>query len=71
MKLILTSLISLTIGFNCLAQSYNTKSTHALKNETATTIQSGYDAYKKIALNMSFSLFASAIYWSIAQNLLS
>ena len=52
MKLILTSLISLTIGFNCLAQSYNTKSTHALKNETATTIQSGYDAYKKIALNI-------------------
>ena len=52
MKLILTSLISLTIGFNCLAQSYNAKSTHALKNETATTIQSGYDAYKKIALNI-------------------
>lgn len=52
MKLIFTSLISLTIGFNCLAQSKNTKSIDALKNETATTIQSGYDAYKKIALSI-------------------
>ena len=52
MKLILTSIISLTIGFNCIAQNKNNKSIDALKNETATTIQSGYDAYKKIALSI-------------------
>ena len=52
MKLILTSILSLTIGFNCLAQSNNNKSIDALKNETAITIQSGYDAYKKIALSI-------------------
>ena len=52
MKLILTSIISLTIGFNCVAQSNNNKSIDALKNETAATIQSGYDAYKKIALSI-------------------
>jgi aminobenzoyl-glutamate utilization protein B len=52
MKLILTSFLSLTIGFNCLAQSNNNKSIDALKNETASTIQSGYDAYKKIALSI-------------------
>jgi len=52
MKLILTSIASLTIGFNCFAQSNNNKSIDALKNETATTIQSGYDAYKKIALSI-------------------
>lgn len=52
MKLILTSIVSLTIGLNCLAQSKNNKTTDALKKETATNIQSGYDAYKKIALNI-------------------
>lgn len=52
MKLILTSILSLTIGFNCLAQSKSNKSIEALKNETSTTIQSGYDAYKKIALSI-------------------
>ncbi len=52
MKLILTSILSLTIGFNCLAQSNNNKSIDALKNETAITIQSGYDAYKKIAFSI-------------------
>ena len=53
MKLILISILSLTIGFNCLAQSNNNnKSIDALKNESATTIQSGYDAYKKIALSI-------------------
>ena len=52
MKLILTSILSLTIGFNCLAQSNNNKSIDALKNETAITIQSGYEAYKKIALSI-------------------
>jgi len=52
MKLLLTSIISLTIGFSCVAQSKNNKSIDALKNETATTIQSGYDVYKKIALSI-------------------
>ncbi len=52
MKLLLTSIIALTIGFSCLAQSKNNKSIDALKNETATSIQSGYDAYKKIALSI-------------------
>lgn len=52
MKLILASILSLTIGFNCLAQSINNKSIDALKNEASTNIQSGYDAYKKIALSI-------------------
>lgn len=52
MKLTLTSIISLTIVFSCLAQSKNNKSIDVLKNETATTIQSGYDVYKKIALSI-------------------
>lgn len=52
MKRILTSIVSLTIALNCLAQHKNNKSVDALKNETATTIQSGYDAYKKIALTI-------------------
>lgn len=51
MKLILVSFLSLTIGYNCLSQGSN-KSIDVLKNETATTIQSGYDAYKKIALSI-------------------
>jgi aminobenzoyl-glutamate utilization protein B len=51
MKLIIISFLSLTIGCNCLAQS-NNKSIDALKNESSTTIQSGYDAYKKIALSI-------------------
>ncbi|MCY7310695.1 MAG: amidohydrolase [Chitinophagaceae bacterium] len=53
MKLILISILLLAIGCNCLAQSSNnTKSIDVLKNESATTIQSGYDAYKKIALSI-------------------
>ncbi|MES1181387.1 MAG: amidohydrolase, partial [Flavobacterium sp.] len=52
MKLILTSILAVTVAFNCLAQKNNNKSIDALKNETATTIESGYDAYKKIALNI-------------------
>lgn len=51
MKLILVSFLSLTIAYNCLSQGSN-KSIDLLKNETATTIQSGYDAYKKIALSI-------------------
>lgn len=52
MKQILTCLLSLIITFNCFAQSKNNKSTDGLKNEAATSIQSGYDAYKKIALSI-------------------
>ncbi len=52
MKLTLASIISLAIGFSCLAQSNEKKSIDALKNETAASIQLGYDAYKKIALSI-------------------
>ena len=52
MKLILTSIVSLTIAFSCFAQPKNNKAIDVLKNETATNIQSGYDAYKKIALSI-------------------
>ena len=52
MKLIFISVVSLTIGFNGATQNNNNKSIDALKNETATTIQSGYDAHKKIALTI-------------------
>lgn len=51
MKLILASLTLMTIAFHSLAQS-NSKSIDALKNEAAATIQTDYDAYKKIALNI-------------------
>ena len=51
MKFNLISFLSLTIGYNCLAQS-NIISTDVLKNESATTIQSGYDTYKKVALSI-------------------
>jgi aminobenzoyl-glutamate utilization protein B len=50
MKLIATSLALLSIGFSCLAQ--HNKSIDALKKETATTIQAGYEVYKKIALTI-------------------
>jgi len=52
MKLIITSIFSLTIGLSCLAQSKNNKTTDALKKETATNIQAGYDTYKNIALSI-------------------
>lgn len=52
MKLTFTSIVSLAICFSALAQSKNNKLTDALKNEAATNIQSGYDGYKKIALNI-------------------
>ena len=51
MKFNLISFLSLTIGYNSLAQS-NIISTDVLKNESATTIQSGYDTYKKVALSI-------------------
>ena len=53
MKIIFTSLLSLAFGCNCLAQNNNnSKSTDVLKNESATTIQANYDAYKKIAFSI-------------------
>jgi aminobenzoyl-glutamate utilization protein B len=51
MKLTFISILSLAIVCNCLAQ-INNKSIDILKNESATTIQSGYDSYKKIALSI-------------------
>ncbi len=47
MKLLPLLVLSLSVNFNCLAQN-NAKLIDALKNETATQIQSGYDGYKKI-----------------------
>ena len=53
MKLILISLLSLAPGYSCLAQSNSiSKATDGLKNETATTIQANYDAYRKIAFSI-------------------
>ena len=53
MKLILLSILFLAIGHNCMAQSNgNSKSIDVLKIETAKDIQSGYEVYKKIALNI-------------------
>ena len=40
-------------SFQLLAQNNSsTKANDALKNESATTIQSGYEAYKKIAFSI-------------------
>ena len=40
-------------SYNCFAQNNNSiKANDALKSQTATTIQSGYDAYKKIAFSI-------------------
>jgi aminobenzoyl-glutamate utilization protein B len=53
MKEILLSILSLAIGCHCMAQSSGTRqSIDILKNEAAKNIQFGYDAYKKIALNI-------------------
>ena len=51
MKLFLISILSLALVYNCIAQG-NYKSIDVLKNEAAKNIQSGYEAYKKIALNI-------------------
>ena len=53
MKVILLSILSLALGCICVAQnSDNSKSIDVLKNEVAKNIQSGYEGYKKIALNI-------------------
>jgi aminobenzoyl-glutamate utilization protein B len=51
MKLILISILSLSIGLNALAQT-KIKSIEKLKSESATAIESGYDTYKKIAISI-------------------
>ena len=51
MKLISLSILSLTIGLNCICQT-NSRSVDVLKIEAAKNIQSGYEKYKKIALNI-------------------
>lgn len=50
MKLLLSFILTLSISFT-FAQRTN-KSIDALKNEAAQNLQSGYDAYKKIALSI-------------------
>ena len=53
-----TNLLFITLinvfSYNCFAQNNNNsiKANDALKSQTATTIQSGYDAYKKIAFSI-------------------
>ncbi len=53
MKIVFIIFLSLLIGNNCSAQkSATAKTIEILKNESAVNIQSGYDAYKKIALTI-------------------
>lgn len=52
MKIIFTLLALLTIAFSCFAQKNKNTSNDVLKSESAATIQSGYDEYKKIALSI-------------------
>src|SRR5579862_5560417 len=51
MKLFILSILLLALACNCLGQT-NSKSIDALKNEAEKNIQSGYEAYKKIALSI-------------------
>jgi aminobenzoyl-glutamate utilization protein B len=53
MKKSFFSILSLVISCNCFAQkNTSSKTIDVLKNESAANIQSGYDAYKKIALSI-------------------
>lgn len=53
MKIILLSILSLFVLCNCRAQkSTPDKTFNTLKNEVANNIQSNYEVYKKIALNI-------------------
>ena len=53
MKKSFFSILSVLISCNCFAQKTTAaKTIDVLKNESATNIQSGYDAYKKIALSI-------------------
>jgi len=51
MKLVLICVLSLALGRNCMGQN-NSKSLDVLKNEAAQKIQSDYEVYKKIALDI-------------------
>ena len=51
MKLILISILSVALACNCMGQT-NSKSIDVLKNEAAKYIQSGYELYKRIALDI-------------------
>ncbi|MBS1633082.1 MAG: amidohydrolase [Bacteroidetes bacterium] len=52
MKSSFISFLFLAFVCSCIAQGKNTNKTDALKNETAASIQAGYEAYKKIALGI-------------------
>ena len=53
MKLIFITILSLAIGCNCMAQSSNSSQLiDDLKSEAAKNIQSGYETYKKTALDI-------------------
>ena len=53
MKLLLITILSLALGYNGMAQNNGkNKSIDILKTEVAKNIQSDYDGYKKIALNI-------------------
>ncbi|MEO7263536.1 MAG: amidohydrolase [Ferruginibacter sp.] len=53
MKLLFLSILALALGYHCLSQNNgDSKSIDALKIEAAKNIQSGYETYKKIALNI-------------------
>ena len=53
MQSIFLSIVAMVIGYNCAAQnSASSKTMDQLKNEAANNIQSGYETYKKIALNI-------------------
>jgi aminobenzoyl-glutamate utilization protein B len=52
MQLIPLLILALASGYNCAAQSIPPKAMNVFKNEAATNIQNGYEAYKKIALNI-------------------
>ena len=53
MRKILLSVVSIAIGYSCMAQATSKpKLLEALKTEAANNIQSGYEAYKKVALGI-------------------
>ncbi len=53
MKKILTTVVSIAIGYSCMAQMTTfVKKLDALKAESAKNIQGGFDTYKKVALGI-------------------
>ncbi|HLY68768.1 MAG TPA: amidohydrolase [Puia sp.] len=51
MKSVLIAILSMSLGCYCTGQS-NSKSIEVLKNEALKNIQSGYETYKKVALDI-------------------